>query len=295
VNEYVQRFRAAPDRERLALVRDIAAGRVESPPAAALKSMLADEQVPWIRMALEDALASQGIASAPIVSASDAPTDDDAYTQALNTAIRQVLHEIAPVVGRARLAARRQLGDDLAGTTLNHELESLARICDALRRLAAASAVPNPQQIDLAECLHALVAAEASHTDVPIRTRGTSAFLVSVDRALLELAIVNLLRNAIEATEALGSDTLDAHAIVVTWGEHRDMNWVSVIDRGQGLMSDPHQLFDRGVSLKSGGRGYGLTTTVHAARSLRGNLEIGTNEQGGTTATLTWPSAEELP
>jgi signal transduction histidine kinase len=244
-------------------------------------------------MGLEEALAAQGIAPVSAVTAGGGSEEDENYSQALNAAIRQVLHEITPIVGRARLAAQQQLGDALTGSRLDQELESLARVCDAFRRLAAASALPNPTEVDLAECLKSLAAAESDQTDISVRATGTSPFFVVVDRALLELAVVNLLRNAIEATEALESASGDRNPVVVNWGTHQGWNWVSVIDRGQGLLTEPEQLLDRGVSLRSGGRGYGLTTAVYAIRSLRGELEIGANEQGGTTASVRWPEGME--
>jgi signal transduction histidine kinase len=289
--EMVELFRAATESGRLELVRDIAKAEDASLPSpATLKAMLADETVPWIRMALEELLTREGYGQHEPARASDALQDDDLYLQALNSAIRQVLHEIAPVVGRARLAAQRQLRDGLAGTRLEHELDSLARVCDGLRRLAAASSIANPTDVELSECIQQLVAGEAEQTPVPLRASGTSPFIVSVDRALLELALGNLLRNAIEATVALKSEDLSGRAVIINWGTMAGSHWVSVIDRGQGLMTEPRELFDRGVSLKAGGRGYGLTTATNALRSLGGDLEISSNDQGGTTATIRWPA-----
>ena len=288
--EMLQQYRSATESRRLHLIRRMGNGSAPVPSPATLKAMLADESVPWIRMALEELLADGGYGRREPARSGDALADDELYLQALNSAIRQVLHEIAPIVGRARLAAQRQLREALVGTRLEHELDSLARVCDGLRRLAAASSTASPSEVDLAECVRQLVAGESDQTDVPVRASGTSPFVVSVDRALLELALGNLIRNAIEATEALSSSDLSAHSVVVNWGTTAGSHWVSVIDRGQGLMTEPSELFDRGVSLKAGGRGYGLTTATNAASSLGGDLEVGSNDQGGTTATIRWPA-----
>ncbi len=285
----LEAYRALSDNVRLAFVRELQAGGREAPSVPVLLAMRADEPVEWIRNALTDVLAAHGVGPQAAVLAGESLPDDDAYRQALNSAIRQVLHEIAPIVGRARLAAAQELTRPEDGS-LMRELDALARVCDALRRLAAASATPNPEEVDLAECLRGLVESESrSHARVTIRASGTSPFLAVVDRALMELAVVNVLRNAVEATEAVDSSAPDAHTIVLNWGTTHGSHWVSVLDRGQGLVTSAAVLFDRGVSLKSVGRGFGLTTAVHAARSLQGDLEVGSNEQGGTTAILRWP------
>jgi signal transduction histidine kinase len=291
--DLLQQYRTDTEGRRLELIRAMTSGQAPVASAETLKAMLADETVPWIRVAIEELLAREGYGPRSPARSRDTHEDDALYLQALNSAIRQVLHEITPVVGRARLAAQRELGESLEETKLEHELDSLARVCDGLRRLAAASSLASPLEVDLAECIQHLVAGETEQTHVPIRASGTSPFMVYVDRALLELALVNLLRNAIEATEALGSDDLASHSVIVNWGTTAGSHWVSVIDRGQGLMTEPSELFDRGVSLKAGGRGYGLTTATNAAASLGGDLEVGSNEQGGTTATIRWP--KDLP
>jgi signal transduction histidine kinase len=260
---------------------------------ATLKAMLADEPVGWIRLAIEDLLDNSGFGRQASAHSSEALIDDEAYLQALDTAIRQVLHEVAPIVGRARLAAQKELPRGGAPSRVEHELDALARVCDGLRRLAAASAIANPAEWDLAECVKQLVARETDGTKVVVRASGTSPFVVWVDRALLELALSNLLRNAIEATEALASSDSSGHSVILNWGTAGGSHWISVIDRGQGLMGGPAELFQRGVSLKyPGGRGFGLATATNAVTSLGGDLEIGSNEQGGTTATIRWPAEE---
>jgi len=287
--ELLQRYRSAGENDRLKLIRQMASGTAPVSSPETLKAMLADEHVPWIIVALEDLLRVGGYGPHESAHSRDTQQDDESYAQALNAAIGQVLHEITPIIGRARLAAQRDLGKRLSGSRLEQELDSLARACEGLRHLVAASAVANPAEVDLADCVRHLVAGEAEHTLVPLRASGTSPFIVSVDRALLELALVNLLRNAIEATEALGSTDLAARSVVVNWGTTAGWHWVSVIDRGQGLMTDPSELLERGVSIEPGARGYGLATVTHAARSLDGDLEVGSNEQGGTTTTIRWP------
>lgn len=286
-------FRAGGDRERLRVVREIAAAPT-LPSRSSLKAMLADEDVPWVRNALEAVLAKLGDASPTPAISSVVDETDEIYAQALHAATRDVLHEISPLVGRAHLAARQMIGEALSGTTLERELLALKRAVEALRRLSAASSVPVPAEFDLAECLGNLAAAQREDSPGEVRASGPGSYIVLSDQALVELVVTNLLRNAVEATDALMTGDRKARSVIVNWGTRAGQHWVSVLDRGEGLPAQPSELFERGVTLRDHGSGLGLTTASRAARSLGGTVELAPNDQGGTTAVFRWP-AEGIP
>lgn len=287
-------FRAGSDRDRLRLAREMAAAP-DPPSRRSLKAMLADEDVPWVRSALEAVLTRLGDRTPEASMSGELDETDELYAQALHVATREVLHEISPLVGRAHLAARQMFGPALGGTTLERELRALKRAVEALRRLSAASAVPVPAEFDLAECLGSLAAAaqrEASPGEV--RASGPAPYIVLSDQALVELLITNLLRNAVEATRALLVRDPSARSVIVNWGTRAGSHWVSVLDRGEGLPAQTSELFERGVTLRDQGSGLGLTTASRAARSLGGTVELATNDQGGTTAVFRWPAESDL-
>jgi signal transduction histidine kinase len=286
-------FREQSDRERLRMAREMASSS-NSPSRTALKAMLAEEDVPWVRSALELVLARLGEQTPDAAMSGELGEDDEVYPQALHAATREVLHEISPLVGRADLAARQMLGSDLDGTALERELLALKRTVEALRRLSAASAVPIPAEFDLAECLENLVAAQRESGPGEVRASGPGAFIVFSDQALVELVITNLLRNAVEATAALQVDDSSGRSVIVNWGTRVGSHWISVLDRGEGLPVQASELFERGVTLRGQGSGLGLTTASRAARSLGGRVELAPNEQGGTTAVFRWPAESSV-
>lgn len=210
-------FRARSDRERLRLARDMVAAH-DPPSRAVLKALLADERVPWVRSALETTLARRGDRMPEAAMSGDIDEVAEIYAQALHAATREVLHEISPLVGRAHLAAREALGPALVGTVLERELLALKRTVEALRRLSAAASVPVPAEFDLSECLENLVAAQREASECALRASGPGPYIVLSDQALVELVIANLLRNAVEATDALLVRDPSSRSIIVNWG-----------------------------------------------------------------------------
>lgn len=286
--DLIAAFRESNDRERLQRARQMAAA-ADPPAKGVIKAMLADEDVPWVRSALESILVRQGEGSAQAVHSGEQNEEDELYAQALHVATREILHEVSPIVGRAELAARQLLGDALKTSQLDHELQALKRTVEALRRLSAASAVPAPAEFDLAGCVSELVRSLASDSHASVRASGPGQYFVVSDRALVELVVTNLVRNAMEATEALLLDDAAGREVIVNWGTRAGRHWVSVLDRGEGLPEQTAELFERGVTLRDRGSGLGLTTATRAARSLGGTVELAPNEQAGTTATFSWP------
>lgn len=288
----IESFRRLNDRMRLRMARTLCESTELVPPPV-LKAMLADEGVPWVRAALEQALAlhEQGPAR---VHSDELNHDDELYAQALHTATREILHEISPLVGRAHLAARKSLGEALTHTPLERELLALKRTVQALRRLSAATAVPVLADFDLSRCLSDLASAESAASEkVGVRASGPSAFIVFADQALIELAVTNLVRNAVEATDALLPVEASNTEVIVNWGTRGGNHWVSVLDRGEGLPAEAAELFARGVTLRAKGSGLGLTTASRAAQGIGGSVELVTNNEGGTTAVLRWPEGSE--
>jgi signal transduction histidine kinase len=286
-------FRERGDRERLQLAREMATAP-QPPSLAAVKAMLADEDVSWVRSALETVLARLGGGTPEAVMSGELDEADELYAQALHAATQDVLHELSPLVGRAHFAAREMLGPELAGTTLERELLALKRTMDALGRLSAASAVPIPVEFDLAECLDNLAAAQRESGPGEVRASGPGPHVVLSDQTLVELVVTNLLRNAIDATDALMVDDPSARSVIVNWGTRAGSHWVSVLDRGEGLPAQASELFERGVTLRDQGSGLGLTTAWRAARSLGGTVELVPNDQGGTTAVFRWPAEDRV-
>jgi signal transduction histidine kinase len=260
-----------------------------------VREALAVENVPWVRGALfsvldgeQHEILREGLTiPAPSWAESLSGFEQDLAREAITLATSRVLHEVAAVVGRAKLAASQDLADAYPASDTATELDFLADTCKALRTLSSATKAPQPVEFDLGAELVTFAGSLGNELLCPIHADGPKPFVVVTDRTLLLLAVRNTVLNAVEATLAAGPADL-ARPIVVTWGSNADGVHVSIIDRGPGPPSFLAALRSAGVSTKEGHPGYGLATASEALKSIDGSVEIRRNDRGGATVVLAW-------
>lgn len=180
--------------------------------------------------------------------------------------------------------------------------EALAVAGSRIRHLAAfvdgfAEVVRLPEPVfrhfDLAELARDLVTlhrAEATSRAVTLDLGGScgpgAPVYVAADREQLEQAVVNLLRNAFEATPAGGR-------IAVTLVSDGRTAALAIRDSGPGIAAAvATQLFTPFFSTKRDGRGLGLTLVREVALRHGGEVSLHTHPDGGAVAELRLPMAE---
>jgi signal transduction histidine kinase len=207
----------------------------------------------------------------------------DIYAEALQVATKRVLHEVRPIVQAIDRAARDDI-DTYDGSLTQAAMHRLASLLEALQSLGEAAEAPRLTEFDLTE----LVAAQLFHEgfgEEVVRLARTDPMLVKGDPALLTLALVNLVRNAIDASANSG------FPVVVNWGRGGNEAWISVLDEGEGLPPDAlSAAFDVGTTTRSdnGHFGLGLPIAAQAMSSLGGNVILRPRADVGTAAELRW-------
>jgi two-component system nitrogen regulation sensor histidine kinase NtrY len=158
--------------------------------------------------------------------------------------------------------------------------ESLSRFIGAYARLAK---LPRPQFQPLE--LAALVERAASlETRVPVRLEPGPALTVHGDPDQLEQVLINLLRNAADASLPAGS------AVRAGWRRDGRMVEVWVEDEGPGLSSTAN-LFVPFFTTKPGGSGIGLVLSRQIAEGHGGALSLDNRANGtGCVARLRLPA-----
>ncbi len=292
-------LRAETESIRLSAARRIRkhAGELTAESEAVVREAFAEESVPWVRGVLAEILAigappvgEEVTIAAPRWDERIEGTSPEVARQAINHSTRKVLHEVAGVVGRARLAAGTDFGEDYPDSETDRQLRYLSDVCGGLRKLADATVNPSGEEFDLDTELRYLAKSVADDLFIEIRVEGPANFMVKADRALLGIAIRNLLTNAAEATEAVHPN--GDRAVQLTWGESSDGVHVSVIDRGPGPPAFLARTSRPGISTKVGHPGYGLATASEAMRGIGGEVRLSRNNRGGATAVISWPSAD---
>ncbi len=256
-----------------------------------LRSALAREEVSWIRDSLQTALDKLSTADTrqPAPESVDDPAfeTDAVYANAIEDTTRRLVHEIEPIVGLLAHSASKEIRDFDQSKTSRH-LERLKQILKAIGTLSVAASSPKLTEFDLAETVESLCESEAEGHDVRVETHGPSPCVVSGDPALVQLALANGLRNAIEATleqEPTGSD----RRVAVSWVCADSYARVSILDRGLGPPVGSHRVWEIGSTTKRGHLGMGLALARRAVLSMGGEISLTPGERGGALLAFSWP------
>jgi signal transduction histidine kinase len=281
-----KRLEAARFLERVASAQD----------ADVLRTARQGETVAWIRDSLTRALnlaAAGGVVAVEPATTGPANVEeelDSVYATAIRDIADQLVHELAPLVGAARLHA----GEELAGSPdskTRRDLERIAAVLRAVDELARAASAPVMQEINVADSVSETVATVREDTGVEIQLASADPFPAMGDPALILIALRNGLANAVDATKSLPET--QRMPIVISWGRSGRDYRISILDRGPGLPADVETLLDLGVSTKGADHpGLGLTLARRAALSLRGSLSIQNADPTGVLFELRWPREE---
>ncbi len=224
----------------------------------------------------------------------------EALAQFAAGAAHEINNPVATIVGRAELLLQNE--------TDSWRRDQLAQIGgQALRirdMIADLNQFAHPPQPTFEACeLDAVVGEVLDRLDVTAAGRGVhverrlrSGMRVRADRNQLATAVAEVVRNAIEASES-------GMSVCVTTRQRDDgpsgrSGEVIVTDRGRGLsQQDAAHLFDPFYAGRQAGRGlgFGLCKCWRIVQAHGGSIRIRSDEETGTTATMSWPGLTSPP
>ncbi|RAN82618.1 histidine kinase [Bacillus sp. SRB_336] len=193
--------------------------------------------------------------------------------------IRSLAGTLATVIAREPLP--EDWREDARGglQVIGNRAESLARFLAGYSRLAA---LPPPQkrELDLAVLVQTVARLE-QRMDVQVET--SVPLRVQADPDQLEQALINLLRNAVEAS-AMGGGT-----VVMRWRAEGERALIEILDDGPGLPGSDN-LFVPFFTTKPGGSGIGLALVRQIAEAHDGGVSLSArNGAPGSLAQLWLP------
>jgi PAS domain S-box-containing protein len=193
----------------------------------------------------------------------------------------------------------RALRSDWDGSELVHEgLEQIVgqtqRAGETIRRIRnfIESREPVRVEVDINRFVGEvvdMVGPEALAAEVELRTELAEDLpRISADPVALVEVILNLVRNAIEATS--GQDIEQREVIISTENEEGAKIAVTVFDTGRGLpVEDAERMFDSFYTTKPGGLGIGLSLSRTIVESHGGKIWAEPNAEGGAVFHFTVP------
>ncbi len=213
----------------------------------------------------------------------------------------QVAHELRNPLSSISLNAEL-LADELSAIPVEQQSEAktlLDSITREIDRLAAVSEeylqfarlpefAPAPTDVALlVEDLAEFAEIELTRAGVKVSVEANPVPNISVDRKQLRQALLNLIRNALEAMDDGGTLTLRTGA-----SEAGDCVEISVADTGRGVVdSATEHMFEPFFSTKDGGTGLGLSIARRIAHEHGGELTWRNSPEGGAIFTLSLPIA----
>jgi len=215
---------------------------------------------------------------------------------AWNEAARRIAHEIKNPLTPIRLAAERirqkyRRSDPDLGEALESGVEILLREVSAMQAMVdefsrfARMPRPHPSHVDLGRLVQETVPLYRGlkpGVTVEMNVEGGTEELVA-DPEQVKRVLINLIENALDATEAPGSVTVRASA---TDG-HAEL---TVADTGRGIpASAKDKLFLPYYSTKGRGTGLGLAIVHRIVSDHRGTIRVEDNEPRGTVFTVELP------
>jgi len=200
-----------------------------------------------------------------------------------------VAHEIKNPLNRLSLlfqSLQRKAGGDVHEDLQvgREEIRRISRIIDQF----TASLQPlrlNRERFSMAELaaeLKTALSAAGLPDGVSLAYREETPVEVRADRELLRQALVNLLKNAVEAT--------DNGAVVLSASRNRKTVVLSVHDSGRGMSPEQaRRAFEPFFSGKAGGMGIGLYISRKIVEAHGGRIVLEEPHAGGTTFSIRLP------
>lgn len=215
---------------------------------------------------------------------------------AWHEAARRIAHEIKNPLTPIRLAAERirqkyRRGDADLGEALEGGVEILLREVTAMQAMVdefsrfARMPRPHPSRVDLGKLVEETVPLyRGLKPGVRVETEvlaGTEELVADPEQ--IKRVLINLLENALDATEAPGNVTVRASAR----NGHAEL---AVADTGRGIpASAKDKLFLPYYSTKGRGTGLGLAIVHRIVSDHRGTIKVEDNEPQGTVFTVALP------
>lgn len=218
--------------------------------------------------------------------------------QANRELVRNLAHEIKNPLGGIRGAAQL-LQDELSDPELREFTQVIVKEADRLQslmnRLLTPSKLPRIEPINVHELLEhvrTLLGAEFPQAPEIARDYDTSLPDLVGDRESLIQALLNVARNAAQATGGVGMvrfETRIARGVTIARRRHKLAIAVAIEDNGPGVAPEIAELiFYPMVSGREGGTGLGLSLAQSFVGRHQGIIEY-TSEPGRTRFTILLP------
>jgi len=185
--------------------------------------------------------------------------------------IQSIAESLSDLLTQTEETRPRSWEKDLQGgmAIIRDRASALGRFMTAYARLAR---LPPPilRPVELGSIIRQVAALE---TRLTVKTTSTEKAVANIDRDQIEQLLINLVKNAVDASLEKG------HDVEIGWGRSQTEWLVQVIDEGSGI-ANPTNLFVPFFTTKSSGSGIGLVLCRQIAEAHGGSLTLENRTDG---------------
>jgi nitrogen fixation/metabolism regulation signal transduction histidine kinase len=232
-------------------------------------------------------------------------TQAEAWQDLVRVLTHEIMNSITPVTSLAQTAA--ELVDDVvremspespiaeeledvqsAVATVARRSDSLMQFIDSYRQISRL-APPEKKRVALADLFETVASLATAEWDDPRVSLSASVepsgLYVYADRDLLEPVLLNLLRNAWQATKDRESPAIELRGRL----NRRGNTVIEIEDNGHGVPDEiATKIFVPFFTTREGGSGVGLALARQVMIAHGGFIRLGQNKEEGATFTLTF-------
>jgi nitrogen fixation/metabolism regulation signal transduction histidine kinase len=202
--------------------------------------------------------------------------------------IKSIAGTVKSLTGRAGLPQEISQDVQQGLLVIENRVESLGRFMQAYTQLARMPA-PTKAKVDVETLVRRTASLE---TRLPITVLDGPKLEIDADADQLEQLLINLIRNAVDATLDLSPE--NPGNVSVGWRMGVYTVEIFVLDEGPGLLNSDN-LFVPFFTTKHGGSGIGLILSRQIAEAHGGTLQLSNRkDRTGAEAVLSLPLAMEL-
>jgi len=196
--------------------------------------------------------------------------------------IQSIAESLSDLITQSQETRQSSWERDLQGgmEIIRDRASALGRFMTAYARLARLPP-PTLRPVELGPIIRQVAALE---TRLTVKTTSSEKAVVNVDRDQIEQLLINLVKNAVDASLEKGRD------VEIGWCRSQTEWLVQVIDEGSGI-ANPTNLFVPFFTTKSSGSGIGLVLCRQIAEAHGGSLSLENRTDGlvGCVAELRLP------
>ena len=221
--------------------------------------------------------------------------ETEAWQKLIRVLTHEIMNSMTPIVSLAELLKSKQTSGDnndedreeinQAVDTIFRRSSGLVRFVENYRKVTG---IPTPavEIISVNSLLNSAGMLFKEQSDIVNILPITSHLQIIADKAMIEQILINLIRNALDATQDCREPRIELSAGINTEGK----TYIQVSDNGTGIPADVQErIFIPFFTTKPAGSGIGLSISRQIMHMHKGSLTVISEAGQGSRFLLTFP------